>query len=65
MHKVIRKLIIATSFALAVAGSANAFGDEVLKQVLKNAGRGAMKGGLVDQARDRGEPYKDVHGGPV
>lgn len=60
-----RKLITASLIVLASNGSAHAFGDEVLKQVLKNAGRGAAKGSLIDQARDRGEPYEDVYGRPV
>ena len=60
-----RKLILATAILFSGIGASNAFEAEVLKQVLKNAGRGAAKGSLVDQARDRGEPYKDVYGAPV
>ena len=60
-----RKLILATTIIFSGIGTANAFEAEVLKQVLKNAGRGAAKGSLVDLARDRGEPYKDVYGAPV
>ena len=41
-----RKLITALLIVLASTGTAHAFGDEVLKQILKNSGKGAVKEGL-------------------
>ena len=49
-----RKLITASLIVLASTGTAHAFGDEVLKQILKNSGKGAVKEGLRESRPARG-----------
>ena len=51
-----KNLITASLIALASTGTAHAFGDEVLKQILKNSGRGVVKEGLRNSSSDQGSP---------
>ena len=49
-----RKLFIATLTIFASSGLGYAFEGEVLKQILKNSGKGAVKEGLRNRSPDQG-----------